>query len=45
MAVVFNDVVPVRHLLKRDLRLLLLGVCSHRAFGRGCEKGQRFVAQ
>lgn len=45
MAVVLDDIVPIRHLPKCHLRLVLLGNCCRLAFG-GCRKqGQGLVAQ
>ncbi len=41
MATVLDEVMPVRHLPKCDLRLLLRG---DRPFGRGCKQWQWFVA-
>jgi hypothetical protein len=40
MAVVLNDVMSVRDLPKRDLRLLLLGSCSHLPFGENAAKAK-----
>ncbi|MNL63437.1 hypothetical protein D3C87_1875750 [compost metagenome] len=45
MAVIFDDVVPVRHLPKGDLRLLLLSNCRHLALSRGGKQRQWLITQ
>src|SRR5690606_3868553 len=45
MAVVLDDVMPIRHLPQFDVWLLLLGDDLHLVFGGCCKQWQWFVAQ
>lgn len=45
VAIVLDDVMALRHLVKIDGRLLLLGDRLPLSFGRRCKQRQGFVAQ